>query len=408
MMLKDILNSVEESTERAVLQMCEMIRIPALGPVNGGDGECARADKIQSFLKGFDSVERFDIEDPAYPGVIRPNIVARKHGKKKGTVWLITHMDIVPPGDLEDWNNPPYDPVVSDEKIYGRGTEDNGQSLIGSIIAASSVCDETFEGMSLGLAFVCDEETGSVCGIRHLLDLGLFTDDDFILVPDWGAPGGTMVDVAEKHILWTKVVVTGKQTHGSTPDKGVNAYRTGVEFLSDLLDKLERRYSDRNEMFRPDRSTFEPTRASANDVSVNMIPAYYEFYMDCRVLPGYDIFEILDYIKEVAREHSERTGAVIEVTSEQSTVSGKVSAIDTENYRKFEDSIRQVRGFDVRAAGIGGGTCANFFRIAGMNAYAWGSDGGTLHQPNEYVVIRTLIDDAKVFAAIMYNMCVKP
>ena len=57
--------------------------------------------------------------------------------------------------------------------------------------------------------------------------------------------------------------------------------------------------------------------------------------------------------------------------------------------------------------GIGGGTCANFFRLKGMNAYVWGSDGGTLHQPNEYVVIKTMMDDAKAFAAMMYNMCVR-
>ena len=95
------------------------------------------------------------------------------------------------------------------------------------------------------------------------------------------------------------------------------------------------------------------------------------------------------------------------MTVEQGVVSGKPSDPNTDNYRTFVGSIRQARGIDVSAVGIGGGTCANFFRLAGMNAYVWGSDGGTLHQPNEYVVIRTMMDDAKAFAAIMYNMCVK-
>ena len=408
MQLEDILRLVEEHTDDAVSKMCGMISVPAIAPVNGGDGECARADVIQKYLTGFDTVERFDTEDPEHPGVMRANVVARRKGKKKGTVWFVTHMDTVPPGDLSDWENPPFQPVVKDGKIYGRGTEDNGQSLIGVAVASSIINQLSFEGMSLGVAFVGDEESGSVCGVRHLLDQNLFGDDDFILVPDWGAPGGAMVDVSEKQIMWVKIAVTGKQTHGSTPDKGINAYRASIEFMADLLRRLEERYPDTDPMFRPDRSTFEPTKASANDGSVNMIPGYYEMYMDCRIILRYDIREIFFFMESVAKEHSERTGARFELSLIQGTVSGRPSDAETEGYKVFVESVRQARGIDVTAVGIGGGTCANFFRLKGMNAYVWGSDGGTLHQPNEYVVIKTMMDDAKVFAAVMYNMCVRP
>lgn len=407
MQLEDIVRRVDALENTAVSYMCEMTKIPALGPSNGGNGECARADKIQSFLKGFDSVERYDTEDRNHPGIMRPNIVARKQGKKNGTVWFVTHMDVVPVGNESDWIYPPFDPVVVDGKIYGRGTEDNGQSLIGSIIASMAVVEEKFEGMSLALAIVCDEETGSEHGIKHLIDLGLFSEDDFILVPDWGSPGGTMVDVAEKHILWTKISVTGKQAHASVPNEGVNAYRVAVEYMIDLLSKLENRYSATDEMFRPSASTFEPTKASANEDSINMIPGGYEFYMDCRILPQYDINEILGYMKDIASEHSSKTGAKIEVSAEQANVSGKPSETQNEKFRMFSESVSYVKGLEVKPAGIGGGTCANFFRLAGMNAYAWGSDGGTLHQPNEYVSIGTMMEDAKVFATVMYKMCVK-
>ena len=408
MQLEDILRLVEEHTDDAVSKMCGMISVPAIAPVNGGDGECTRADIIQKYLTGFDIVERFDTEDPEHPGVMRANVVARRKGKKKGTVWFVTHMDTVPPGDISDWENPPFQPVVKDGKIYGRGTEDNGQSLRGVAVASSIINQLSFEGMSLGVAFVGDEESGSVCGVRHLLDQNLFGDDDFILVPDWGAPGGAMVDVSEKQIMWVKIAVTGKQTHGSTPDKGINAYRASIEFMADLLRRLEERYPDTDPMFRPDRSTFEPTKASANDGSVNMIPGYYEMYMDCRIILRYDIREIFSFMESVAKEHSERTGARFELSLIQGTVSGRPSDAETEGYKVFVESVRQARGIDVTAVGIGGGTCANFFRLKGMNAYVWGSDGGTLHQPNEYVVIKTMMDDAKVFAAVMYNMCVRP
>ena len=406
--LKDIIRSVESSEERMISDMCGMIRIPAMSPVNGGDGECARADFLQTILEGFDTIERFDTEDKEHPGIRRANIVARKRGKKKGTVWFITHMDTVPVGDLDDWKSDPFSAKVDDGRIYGRGTEDNGQSLIGVAAASRIVCREQLEGMSLGVAFVSDEETGSVYGVKHLIDSGVFSEDDFIIVPDWGSPGGAMVDVSEKQILWIKAEVTGKQTHGSTPGKGINAFRVGTQFLADLMSKLNERYPKKDPIFRPEASTFEPTKSLATECSVNTIPGYYEFYMDCRVLLDYDIDEIFAFMESVAKEHSERSGASIVLKKEQSNISGRPSDPTTEGYRRFAESIKQARGIDVDAVGIGGGTCANFFRLKGMNAYVWGSDGGTLHQPNEYVVIRTMVEDAKAFAAMMYNMCVRP
>ncbi len=406
--LKDIIRSVESSEERMISDMCDMIRIPAMSPVNGGDGECARADFLQGIIEGFDTVERFDTDDREHPGIRRANVVARKEGKKKGTVWFITHMDTVPVGDLDDWESDPFSAKVADGRIYGRGTEDNGQSLIGVAAASRIVCREKLEGMSLGVAFVSDEETGSVYGVKHLIESGVFSDDDFIIVPDWGSPGGAMVDVSEKQILWIKAEVTGKQTHGSTPGKGINALRVGTQFLADLMSRLGERYPKKDPIFRPEASTFEPTKSSATECSVNTIPGYYEFYMDCRVLLDYDIDEIFSFMESVAKEHSERSGASIVLKKEQSNISGKPSDPTTDGYRRFAESIKQARGIDVDAVGIGGGTCANFFRLKGMNAYVWGSDGGTLHQPNEYVVIRTMVEDAKAFAAMMYNMCVRP
>ena len=55
----------------------------------------------------------------------------------------------------------------------------------------------------------------------------------------------------------------------------------------------------------------------------------------------------------------------------------------------------------------GGATCANFFRLAGHDAYVWETGGGTLHGPNEYVEIQNIINDAKVFATMFWKLCVR-
>lgn len=407
MSLDKILKQIDDSKDDIIKDLMDMIRIPAIGPANGGIGEGRRADFLMSILRGFDDIERIDVDDTDYPGVKRPSILALKRGKRNGTVWIIAHIDTVLPGNLQDWKKcPPYEPIYEDGKVYGLGAEDNGQAVIASIYASRFFENGTLNGRSIGIALVSDEETTSEMGIGYLVKNGYFTEDDVILVPDWGSPGSSMVDVAEKHLLWVKVSVKGKQTHGSTPNKGLNAYRIGARFLTELVGGLEKRYSKENMLFKPLVSTFEPTKCSPTVGNVNTIPGYYEFWMDCRIIPDYDPNEILEYMRSFALSFSEETGAIITVDKEQLTISGQASSTDTEEYRLFRDSIYEVTGIDVQAAGIGGGTCANFFRLKGLNAYVWESEGGSLHQPNEFVRIDNIIIDAKVYATFFHKLCV--
>ena len=285
--LEETLEIVESSYDDMVETMIGMISIPALAPVNGGDGESRKADYLQERLVGFDSVRRIDVPDDVDLSVIRSNILAVRNGREKGTVWVMAHMDVVPAGDPGLWDNPPYEPVYRDGRVYGRGTEDNGQSIISAMFSSRAVLDQELQGMSLGVAYVADEETTSMKGIRHLLDLGVFSKDDIIIVPDWGSPGGTLVEVAEKSVLWLRVSVEGKTCHGSSPQSGLNAYRVSTYLLADLLDRLPERFPARDGMFRPPESTFEPTKRPATVENVNTIPGHDEFCMDMRILPVY-------------------------------------------------------------------------------------------------------------------------
>ena len=405
MSLDMILKKIDDSRDDIIRDLMDMIRIPSIGPANGGEGEGKRADFLMTLLKGFNDVRRIDVDDTDYPGTKRPSILAVKKGKKKGTVWIIAHIDTVLPGDPALWMHPPFEPHLEDGKVYGLGAEDNGQAVIASIYA-SRYFDMELKGRSIGIALVADEETTSEMGIGYLVRNGYFTKDDVILVPDWGSPSSMMVDIAEKHLLWVKVSVKGKQTHGSTPGKGLNAYRIGSKFMTDLLKELDDRYGKINDIFKPPISTFEPTKSSGTVGNVNTIPGYYEFWMDCRILTDYDPNEIFGFMVSFAKDESERTGATITVEKEQMTFSGPASSVNSDEYRIFRESIKDVTGIDVVAAGIGGGTCANFFRLEGLDAYVWESEGGSLHQPNEFVRIDNIITDAKVYATFFYRLCV--
>lgn len=404
--MDSILRCIEDSRDAIIDTMMGMIRIPALAPVNGGDGESRKVDYLMTHLGGFDSVVRVDVPDDLDPGVMRSNVLARKDGPGKGTVWIVAHTDVVPAGDPSLWTSPPFEPVLRDGRIYGRGTEDNGQSVISSLFASRQFLDMELRGMSIGVAYVADEETTSRMGIEYLLDHGYFSEDDVIIVPDWGSPGGSMVEVAEKNLVWLRFSVEGRTTHGSTPDQGINAYRVSTRLLVDLMDSFEREFGDEDPLFLPPVSTFEPTKRPATVENVNTIPGQDEFSMDIRLLPRYDIDDVVAMAEDIARRHSEATGAGITVSEIQRHTSGAPSSTSGRGYRALSESVASVTGNVPVAVGVGGGTCANFFRARGLDAYVWQCGGGTLHAPDEYVVLDNLVTDSKVFATLFYKLCV--
>ena len=131
------------------------------------------------------------------------------------------------------------------------------------------------------------------------------------------------------------------------------------------------------------------------------------------VFRGNHIFQVskdmtcLDFVRAVASEHAERTGAGISVEVIQCEPAGRKSSTDTVGFNALCDAVESVTGNRPEAVGVGGGTCANFFRLDGFDAYVWQCGGGTLHAPNEYVEMSNLMTDAKVFATLFYNLCVR-
>ena len=103
-------------------------------------------------------------------------------------------------------------------------------------------------------------------------------------MPDAGSEDGTMIEVAEKSILWLRLTLLGQQGHASRPQRAENTLRAAAHVIV-ALDELHREFPGQNPLFRPPESTFEPTRKEANVGNINTIPGRDVFYLDCRVLP---------------------------------------------------------------------------------------------------------------------------
>lgn len=406
--LEQLLTQVGSHREEMVEALSELIRIPAIGPESGGSGELERARYLRDILEHskFEDVEMYDALDERVRLRLRPNIVAKRRGKSDQTVWIVAHMDTVPPGDLNAWNTPPFSPRLVDGKLYGLGTEDNGQAVISGLFAAETLMSMGLElERGVGMVFVSDEEAGNEKGIQFLLKQDVFKPGDIIFVPDHGTPRGDEIEIAEKHIVWLKFTVTGKQVHASRPDLGINAMRMGSELIVFLQEFLQRKYGETDELFTPSRSTFEPTKRLQTVGNVNTIPGEDIFYFDCRLLPRYSVDAVMSDITAIMDIFEQKTGTQIKVETVQLTRSGKPSDQEGEGMKALRWAVQKVRGVEPKAVGIGGGTCANFFRLAGYDAYVWQTIEELAHQPNEFCRVDNLVADAKVFATVLAALC---
>lgn len=404
MAVEQLFSAIDESREEIVRTMVEMLRIPAIGPENGGEGELPRATFLEERLHafGFTQVERYDAPDERVPSGRRPNIVARVRGRSSRMIWFIAHMDTVPPGDLTAWESPPFEPLVREGRIYGRGSEDNGQGLISALFAARAfLTTGVVPEWSIGLVFVADEECGNVKGIDHVIAQGIFSAGDLILVPDYGKPEGDVVEVAEKSLLWLKFTIHGVQAHASTPQLGLNAMEVASELIVSLAKTLRRKYPNSSSLFEPATSTFSPTKREANVPNVNTIPGLDVFYFDCRVLPEVPLDEVLKVVRGAVRRAEKRSGAKISVEIVQRSDSAPALSPDAEVVQLLSEAVGIVRGHGLRPVGIGGGTCATPVRRIGLPAAVWLTCEHLAHQVNESCGIDNLLTDAKVYAALL-------
>jgi len=403
--MKDIYERIDGYRDEVIELQRDLCARVALGPLNGGSGEHEKMDFIKELLSGMkpDHMEEIRAPDEKARDGYRPNLIARWKGLQDDpVVWVLAHADIVPPGNLSLWECDPYCIKVDGDRIIGRGVEDNQHGFVSAYLALKAILDshKTLK-RSVGLIIVADEETGSRYGLSYMLKHhgDIFSPEDLIIVPDAGNEDGTMIEIAEKSMLWLKFTINGRQCHASTPHKGKNSL-VGAARLIVALGKLKEKFAASNPLFSPPVSTFEPTKFLANVSNVNTIPGKEIFYMDCRILPEHNVNEVIETAQQIVSSVAAELELHMELESEHRHDAPLPTPATSPVVAALKKAVMNVTGREAKPMGIGGGTVAAFFREAGLPAAVWSTCPDTAHQPNEYCLISQVITDAKVFAAI--------
>lgn len=377
---------------------------PAIGPSNGGQGEKEKADWILAWCaaNGFPEPLVINAPDTRVESGVRPNLVYVLKGmNQEQTLWLVAHIDVVPPGDLGLWESAPYVVRVAGDTLYGRGVEDNQQGLVSSLLAFKAFLDlKLTPSCNLGLLLVADEETNDGMGVPYILKNHadqLFKKNDAFLVPDGGCDTGDSVRVAEKSLMWCKVSVTGKQCHASTPDEGINSL-VAASALVLKMRELNALFPKRDELYSPPFSTFEPTRKEENVPNINTVPGLDIFYIDCRVLPEYDLDDIMKAMRALADPVEKTYGVTIAIEALRKDPAPQPTSVDSPIMKVLRHAVKNVCNCELQPMGSGGLTVSSQLRAEGFDAVVWARMYHNPHTPNERSSIAWTLEGAHVMA----------
>ena len=384
-----------------------LVAEPALGPLNQGQGELKKCLLMEDLYRKLGlSLERVDAPDERVESGIRPNLVGTLPGGKGKAVWALGHLDVVPVGELSLWDSDPWEMVVDGDRILGRGVTDNNNGLLCPYFGLKALLDMGLEPAGpVGLLAVADEETGSKYGLDYLLSqrLELFGKDDLIVVPDAGNEEGSLIEIAEKSILWMRVEVEGVQVHASRPHLGKNALMASARMIT-AVREVRARFGGVNELFNPPGTTMEPTRKDAGVSNVNTVPGKDVFYVDCRVLPEVPLEEVERDFAETFGKIAGEEGVKVDISLVQRQPAAPVTPAEAPVVKALQQAIKRVRQVEAVPGGVGGGTVAAFFRERGLDAAVWVSTTGSAHMPNEFAKMDDLIKDAQVFALLFAGL----
>jgi len=258
---------IESRRDDAVALTQDLVRIPTVNPPGDAYQPCAELIGTRLATRGFNisyvRAEGAPGDNDRHP---RINVIARREGKRPGPcVHFNSHIDVVEPG--QGWTVPPFDAVVKDGKIYGRGTCDMKGGLAASIIAVEALIDS---GIDLPGAFeisgTVDEESGGFGGVAYLAERGWFSKPrvDHVIIPE--PLNVDRVCVGHRGVWWAEIETKGRIAHGSMPFLGDSAIR----HMSAVLEALERDLYPALKLKRTDMPVV-PEGAKESTLNINSI-----------------------------------------------------------------------------------------------------------------------------------------
>ena len=266
--------------------LADLVRINSVNAsYEGGPGEGEIAQFVRQFFEQR-GIETWEQE--VFPG--RPNVLARLPGRDPSRrIVLEAHTDTV---SVKGMTIPPFDPVIRDGKMYGRGSCDTKAGLATMMHALASLKEEGITPPCEVLLAAAVDEEFSYRGVVRLCE-GLKADAAIV-----AEPTELRAVIATKGVLRCRIVVQGKSAHSSKPHLGVNAITHMARVIAAIEADNERMAAHQHPLVGCGTCN---VGVISGGVQVNFVPDRCAIEIDRRLLPGERATDAVEHYRQLLR-----------------------------------------------------------------------------------------------------------
>jgi len=365
---------------------CDLIRRASVTPEDGGCQALmmARLEKL-----GFDCT-------PLPFGEVS-NFWAER-GTSGPILVFAGHTDVVPPGPVDAWDSPPFEPALRDGVLYGRGAADMKGSLAAMVVACEAfVAAHPDHPGRIGFLITSDEEGPAVDGtvrvLEYLRDRGQAIDWCLVGEPSSSQQLGDVIKNGRRGSLNAVLTVRGVQGHIAYPQLADNPIHRALPALGALTAEV---WDEGNSFFPP--TSLQISNIASGTGATNVIPGELEVVFNFRFSTEVSDVELRERTETLLRLH-ELDYSIEWSLSGQPFLTPGGDLVDA-----TVESIRRETGLETELSTAGGTSDGRFIAPTGAQVVELGPVNRTIHKLNEAVVAADLPRLAAIYRGILERL----
>ncbi len=285
------------------------------------------------------------------------------------------HYDVVPPGDLSLWKHPPFDAVIEDDVLYGRGICDMKGGIACFVAAVEEFVKSNKHFGTIAIILSGDEEEPIVDGTNKTLE-AIYNQGkqfDFCIVGEPTNPTkiGESFKIGRRGDVVIRIECNGVQGHSAYPELAINP----IHNLINLLHKLIHSPLDAGNKYF-DKSTLQITSFDVGNKATNVIPQKAKAQIDIRFNSEHSSQSVIEFIKENAK--SVEGDFVVEAKVDGESFLTEYNS----DIKTFYNAVAKVTSIKPEASTSGGTSDARFVKNF-CPVIEFGLINQTIHKINE-------------------------
>ncbi|MGJ8514345.1 succinyl-diaminopimelate desuccinylase [Carnimonas bestiolae] len=324
------------------------------------------------------------------------------HGKGT-TLAFAGHTDVVPAGPAEQWQTPPFEPVI-DEHGYlrGRGASDMKGGVAAFVTAVTQYVERSPQHTGrLALLLTSDEEGPAIDGTRLVIDAlsarGEGIDYCVVGEPSSSLTLGDTIKNGRRGSLGGHLVVNGIQGHVAYPDKARNPIHMISAALSELVSE---RWDDGNDFFPA--TTFQISNFTAGTGATNVVPGRADIRFNFRFSTESSAEQLMTRTEAILQRHGLHKGEHYQLDW---ALSGQPFLTEPGNLvNAAQQSIQALTGTQAELSTSGGTSDGRFIATLGGQVIELGVNNDTIHQVDERVLARDIDTLTRIYEGIITRL----